>query len=252
MADLRTDYKDDVLDTEINEERKYEMIENSDGTVSLKDVTEYLQLGDIFGAEILNQIVAKITTDVIDALEGVLANTEDGVLVGANAVKELKNILQTAINTKLPLSGGQITGNITGTSNNAIFSPDGNIHSDLWGGWLSSILHYHDTNITDLITRFPKTCRYVPNNDWNNAVETGFYMGYGYANAPLNGTWFMGITIAHNTNYVVQEVWHFSDGAGITMCRKFSRRCYEGTWFAWVQEPQFTYDASTGTLDITL
>lgn len=100
MADLRTDYEDDVLDTEVNELRKYQMIQNEDGTVSFEDVTEYAQVGDSFGSEILNQIVAKITTDVIDALADVLANTEEGVLVGANAVKELKNTLQSAIDDK--------------------------------------------------------------------------------------------------------------------------------------------------------
>ena len=101
MADLKTDYKDDVLDTEVNELRKYQMIQNEDGTVSFVDVTEYLQVGDSFGSDILNQIVAKITTDVIDALADVLTNTEEGVLVGANAVKELKNTLQNAIDAKV-------------------------------------------------------------------------------------------------------------------------------------------------------
>ena len=101
MADLKTDYKDDVLDTEVNELRKYQMIQNEDGTVSFVDVTEYLQVGDSFGSDILNQIVAKITTDVIDALADVLTNTENGVLVGANAVKELKNTLQNAIDAKV-------------------------------------------------------------------------------------------------------------------------------------------------------
>lgn len=101
MADLKTDYKDDVLDTEVNELRKYQMIQNEDGTVSFVDVTEYAQVGDSFGSDILNQIVAKITTDVIDALADVLTNTEGGVLVGANAVKELKDTLQNAIDAKV-------------------------------------------------------------------------------------------------------------------------------------------------------
>lgn len=59
MADtttLKTDYKDDVLDTSKNTQRKYQMIQNEDGTVSFVDVTEYSQTGDSFGAKDVNAI----------------------------------------------------------------------------------------------------------------------------------------------------------------------------------------------------
>lgn len=56
MADLRTDYKDDILDISVNEKRKYRQINNGDGTISLEDVTVYLQVGDNFGANDLNKI----------------------------------------------------------------------------------------------------------------------------------------------------------------------------------------------------
>lgn len=56
MADitLKTDYKDDVLDTNKNTQRKYQMIQNEDGTVSFVDVTEYSQEGDSFGSSDIN------------------------------------------------------------------------------------------------------------------------------------------------------------------------------------------------------
>lgn len=54
ITDLKTDYKDDVLDTSANERRKFQMITNDDGTVSFVDVTDYLQTGDSFGASELN------------------------------------------------------------------------------------------------------------------------------------------------------------------------------------------------------
>lgn len=54
MANLRTDYKDDVLDTSVNTKRKYNMITNSDGTVSFEDATAYSQNGDSFGAADIN------------------------------------------------------------------------------------------------------------------------------------------------------------------------------------------------------
>lgn len=60
MADLKTDYKDDVLDTTQNTKRKYQMIDNGDGTVSFEDVTEYLQQGDSFGADDTNATNTKV------------------------------------------------------------------------------------------------------------------------------------------------------------------------------------------------
>lgn len=54
MADLKTDYKDDVLDTSKNTKRKYKMIQNADGTVSFEDVTVYKQEGDSFGGADIN------------------------------------------------------------------------------------------------------------------------------------------------------------------------------------------------------
>ena len=53
---LKTDYKDDVLDVTQNEKRKYRIINNDDGSVSLEDVTVYLQNGDSFGANEINMI----------------------------------------------------------------------------------------------------------------------------------------------------------------------------------------------------
>lgn len=60
MADLKTTYKDDVLNTSANEKRKYNMITNEDGTVSLEDVTDYSQVGDSFGAADINATNEKV------------------------------------------------------------------------------------------------------------------------------------------------------------------------------------------------
>ncbi len=60
MADLKTNYKDDVLNTSKNTKRKYNTIQNSDGTISLEDVTEYMQNGDDFGAADINATNAKV------------------------------------------------------------------------------------------------------------------------------------------------------------------------------------------------
>ena len=53
---LKENYVDDILDTSVNTKRKYNMLSNADGTVSLEDVTEYSQNGDDFGANDVNAI----------------------------------------------------------------------------------------------------------------------------------------------------------------------------------------------------
>lgn len=53
---LPTNYKDDILGDSMDGKRRYRVIENSDGTISLEDVTEYSQTGSDFGAFDINQI----------------------------------------------------------------------------------------------------------------------------------------------------------------------------------------------------
>lgn len=52
---LKTNYKDDVLSSSMNGRRKYQMIDNDDGTVSFEDKTEYDQEGDVIKAEDINE-----------------------------------------------------------------------------------------------------------------------------------------------------------------------------------------------------
>ena len=70
MADLKTNYVDDVLDTTKNQLRKYQQIQNDDGTVSFVDVTEYTQVGTSFGAKDINDTNAAIN-DVNRKLSGI-------------------------------------------------------------------------------------------------------------------------------------------------------------------------------------
>lgn len=53
---LKENYKDDVF----TGKRKYNLINNDDGTISLDDVTEYSQEGDSFGAKDINDITNTI------------------------------------------------------------------------------------------------------------------------------------------------------------------------------------------------
>ena len=51
---LKTDYKDDIPAAGVSAPRKYQMIDNGDGTVSFSDATEYQQTGDPFGGSDIN------------------------------------------------------------------------------------------------------------------------------------------------------------------------------------------------------
>ena len=47
---LKTNYKNDKF----SGPRKYQLVENEGGTVSLNDVTQYLEVGDIFNSDDIN------------------------------------------------------------------------------------------------------------------------------------------------------------------------------------------------------
>lgn len=67
---LPVDFRDDILSENMNNRRRYQMINNSDGTVSLVDVTEYEQVGSVFGQAQINAICAAVnglTDSVSDA-----------------------------------------------------------------------------------------------------------------------------------------------------------------------------------------
>lgn len=101
MADLKTNYKDDVLNTSKNTKRKYQMTTNADGTVSFTDVTDYSQEGDSFGAADINGITSNVNNlnnSILDSMSAINSNTEEGKIAGALAVKELNNNL-TSIET---------------------------------------------------------------------------------------------------------------------------------------------------------
>ena len=54
MAVLKTDYKNDVINSELASDRKFGEVANADGTFSYNDVTPYSQEGDEYGAEQIN------------------------------------------------------------------------------------------------------------------------------------------------------------------------------------------------------
>ena len=99
---LRTDFKDDILDSS-NYKRKYKQVVNSDGTFSFQDETTYQQVGSDYGAKEVNEERAAINNvyeNKLVALDDVALVTEEGFFVDALAVKELNSKL-TNTNTNL-------------------------------------------------------------------------------------------------------------------------------------------------------
>lgn len=89
MAQLRTDYQDEILDVSVNTQRKYRQVDNGDGTISFVDETEYSQQGDSFGAgdiNATNQAVNDCFQSVSDGKALVAsAITDKGVSTDATA-----------------------------------------------------------------------------------------------------------------------------------------------------------------------
>ena len=77
----------------------------------------------------------------------------------------------------------------------------------------------------------PDTCDTI--TDWNSATTTGWYMASGAANAPTTNAWYMGYVVAHNSNYVFQEVYQFTASADAKAVPKYIRIKNNGTWGAW-------------------
>lgn len=92
IPNLPTDFTDDILNTGVNQKRKYQIIYNNDGTISLEDVTTYTQTGSDFGASEVNETngaVNNIYSERVLDLDELDLVTEPGFFVDALAVKEL-------------------------------------------------------------------------------------------------------------------------------------------------------------------
>lgn len=97
-AILPTNFQDDILNASMGGKRRYRLINNTDGTVSLEDVTTYDQVGSNFGAGQTNQTNAAVnesldSSKVIDSLDDIAANTQPGMPAGALAVAQLNSDL---------------------------------------------------------------------------------------------------------------------------------------------------------------
>ena len=91
IPNLPVNFKDDILASS-NSKRKYHQTFNTDGSVSLEDVTQYTQKGSEFGASQVNQTngaVNNIYDERILTLEELELVTEPGYFVDAMVVSDL-------------------------------------------------------------------------------------------------------------------------------------------------------------------
>lgn len=91
---LPVDFKDDIMNETMEGRRRYRIIQNSDGTVSFEDATEYDQLGSEFGQGQINKTNQAVNESldkgrVIDSLEEIISNSETGYVMGALAGKKI-------------------------------------------------------------------------------------------------------------------------------------------------------------------
>lgn len=118
---LRTDYKNDELNTAINTERQFEEVTNPNGTKSYRDVTDYSQVGDSFDADLVNtqnaEINAKAPLDS-PAFTGTPTaptqsqSTSDDTIATTSYVKSaFSNIIDPNLRTSGKAADAQVTGN---------------------------------------------------------------------------------------------------------------------------------------------
>lgn len=98
-------FKDDIINSSMGGKRRYKIINNSDGTISLEDATTYDQVGSNFGAAHINATnravnAAADASKVIDDIDAIRALTQEGYMAGAMALKQVDDSLVAEDNLK--------------------------------------------------------------------------------------------------------------------------------------------------------
>lgn len=110
---LPTNYQDDIIADNMGGKRRYNLINNPDGTVSLEDVTNYTQVGSDFNAkninatntainacysstEVDNKLNTKVNTSaIVNNASTLLSATNTSQVAGAVGIKGLKDYIPT-------------------------------------------------------------------------------------------------------------------------------------------------------------
>ena len=130
---LPVDFQDDILAESMNGRRKYQMITNSDGTVSFVDVTEYKQVGSNFGQAQVNATNEAVNESadknkIIDDKDDLVANSQAGMMAGALAVKAIREELNQNMNTYDTQTIESFSGNVISSGSIRIEKKNGWCH----------------------------------------------------------------------------------------------------------------------------
>lgn len=135
MATLKTNYKDDVLDIAENVNRKFNMIENEDNSVSFEDVSVYSQTGDEISALDMNATNTQINKNTKNvpwyASCATGASTAAKVVSTADASFSLVAGAKIAIKFSSANTAASPTLNVDGTGARSI-TRYGTVSSRIW------------------------------------------------------------------------------------------------------------------------
>lgn len=105
---LKENYKNDMFEGR----RKYRMTENADGTISLDDVTQYKQVGDVFSSDDINA-----TNKAVNTLENGNKEFEQVITQRVDKVEDTVGSLTGEVLLSFPASGWSSTAPYTQTVN---------------------------------------------------------------------------------------------------------------------------------------
>lgn len=97
---LKTNYKDDMF----SGRRKYQLINNDDGTISLDDVTSYQQQGDIFSSYDINTTNTAVNQNA-DGLSDEISTRAQQIAAEQSTRAQQINAVKATRNATFPASG---------------------------------------------------------------------------------------------------------------------------------------------------
>lgn len=155
---LPVNFKDDIMNSSMGGKRKYKMINNSDGTISLEDATTYDQVGSNFGAAQLNATNQAVNAaadagKIIDDIDAIRNVTKEGYMAGALALKQVDESL-VKVRTYVGSDGKLHFVDASGADSVLPFSSEMTILDCGSLGSLTTTTHQLDKDIEDISMLF--------------------------------------------------------------------------------------------------
>lgn len=214
---LPVNFQDDIMNSSMSGKRRYRVINNSDGTISLEDATTYDQVGSNFGAGQLNATNQAVNESldknkVVRDLETIGAITEEGYVPDALALKDVTNSLESQP-TFVYDENGKITGYTTKTGGaDTVFPFKGN-ELVVKRFSIASAVHQADGTTEEAYLQFE-------NNSWTHLTFDKIYCNaasYYVYETDANGNQRTIYSSQILVNTTIQNVvWDLTPGTTIT------------------------------------